>query len=162
QSYNADFRVSTPEYFQTMGIPLLKGRNFNPHDNGDSPLVAIINQATAAAAFPGEDPIGKYVTNFGPNNSKLQIIGVVGNVRHVALEKAARPEIYQPFTQAQWPSMFVAVRTEIANPLTLISSVQAAIWGIDRNIPLANPRTMQNVLAQSVLRRRFAMLLLSI
>ena len=145
-----------------MEIPLFKGRNFSAHDNGDSLPVAIINQETAATVFPGRDPIGQYLTNFGPKNSKLQIIGVVGNVRHLALETAARPEIYLPFTQTSWPSMFVAVRTGLANPLTFLPSVRDAVWSVDQNVPLANPRTMEDVLAHSVLRRKFAMLLLSI
>ncbi|HEY3662297.1 MAG TPA: ABC transporter permease [Chthoniobacterales bacterium] len=162
QSYSADIRVSTPGYFHTMAIPLLKGRNFTEHDRTDALPVAIINQATAATVFPGQDPIGKYVTNFGPKSAKLQIIGVVGNVRHVGLETAARPEIYLPLAQSQWPSMFVALRSAVANPLTLIPSVQEAVCSLDRNVPLANPRTMQDVLAHSVLRQRFAMLLLSI
>ena len=162
QSYNADIRISTPDYFHTMAIPLLKGRNFSGHDRADSMPVAIINQATAANVFPGQDPIGKYLTNFGPKSEKLQIVGVVGNVHHVGLETAARPEVYLPLAQSQWPSMYVAVRSAVSNPLTLIPSVQEAVWSIDRNVPLANPRTMQDVLAHSVLRRRFAMLLLSI
>jgi putative ABC transport system permease protein len=162
QSHDADIRVSTPDYFRTMAIPLLKGRNFSAHDDSASLPVAIINQATAAGVFPGQDPIGKYLTNFGPKNAKLQIVGVVGNVRHVALETAARPEIYTPLAQTQWPSMFIAVRSAVSNPLTLIPTVQNAVWSIDRNVPLANPRTMQDVLAHSVLRQKFAMLLLSI
>ena len=162
QSYDADIRVSTPEYFQTMAIPLLKGRNFTAHDDSNSLPVAIINQATAANAFPGQDPIGKYLTNFGPKSTKLQVIGVVGNVHHVGLETAARPEVYTPLAQSSWPLMFVAVRSAVANPLTLIPSVQEEVWSIDRDVPLANPRTMQDVLAHSVLRRKFVMLLLSI
>ncbi len=162
QSHDADIRVSTPDYFRTMAIPLLKGRNFSAHDDSASLPVAIINQATAASVFPGQDPIGKYLTNFGPKNAKLQIVGVVGNVRHVALETAARPEVYTPLAQTQWPSMFIAVRGAVSNPLTLIPTVQSAVWSVDRNVPLANPRTMQDVLAHSVLRRKFAMLLLSI
>jgi predicted permease len=162
QSYSADIRVSTPDYFHTMAIPLLKGRNFSAHDNNNSLPVAIINQAAAAYVFPGQDPVGKYLTNFGPAATKLQIVGVVGNVRHVALEKAARPEIYVPLSQTQWPSMFIAVRSAVSNPLSLIPAAQSAVWSMDHNVPLANPRAMQDVLAQSVLRRKFAMLLLSI
>jgi putative ABC transport system permease protein len=162
QEQSADIRVCTPDYFRTMGIPLIRGRNFTPHDNGESQPVAIINQATAENVFPGQDPTGKFVENFGPDRLKLQIVGVVGNVRHVALERDARPELYTPLAQSPWPSMFVTVRSAAANPLTLIPAAQSAVWSIDRNVPLANPRTMQNVLAHSVLRRRFAMLLLSI
>jgi putative ABC transport system permease protein len=162
QSYSADIRVSTPDYFKTMGIPLLQGRNFTAHDSGGSLSVAIINQAAAANIFPGQNPIGKSLTNFGPAMAKLQIVGVVGNVRHVALETAERPEVYLPLAQAQWPSMFIALRSTVSHPLSLIPAVQSAVWSIDRNVPLANPRTMQDVLAHSVLRRKFAMLLLSI
>jgi putative ABC transport system permease protein len=162
QSQNADIRVCTPDYFRTMGIPLLKGRSFTEHDRRGSLPVAIINQAAAANAFPGQDPIGRFIENFGPDQLKLQIIGVVGDVRHVALETAARPEIYLPLAQSSWPSMFVVLRSAVANPLTLIPAAQSAVWSIDRNVPLANPRTMQDVLARSVLRRKFAMLLLSI
>jgi putative ABC transport system permease protein len=162
RGYDADIRVSTPDYFRTMAIPLLKGRSFSAHESATSVPVAIMNESAAANAFHGQDPIGKYLTNFGPAMSKLQIIGVVGNVRHVALEKAARPEIYLPFTQAQWPSMFIAVRSAISNPLSLIPAVQNAVWSVDRNVPLANPRTMLDVLGRSVMRRKFAMLLLSI
>jgi putative ABC transport system permease protein len=162
QSYEADVRVSTPDYLSTMGIPLVRGRQFTEHDTSTSLRVAIINQATAASAFKGRNPIGQYLTDFGPKAEKLQVIGVVGNVRHIALEKAARPEIYVPFTQTQWPSMFFAVRSEVANPLGLLPAVQEAVWSVDRNVPLANARTMQDVLAKSVLRRKFAMLLLSI
>ena len=162
QSQNADIRVCTPDYFRTMGIPLIRGRNFSAHDSRSAPAVAIINQATAANVFPRQDPIGKFIENFGPDRLRLQIVGVVGNVRHVALETAARPELYTPLAQSSWPSMFVAMRNATADPLTLIPAAQQAVWSIDRNVPLANPRTMQDVLAHSVLRRRFAMLLLSI
>jgi putative ABC transport system permease protein len=162
EDYEADVRVCTPSYFQAMTIPFLRGRNFSEHDTASSPAVAIMNAAAAANAFPGENPVGKYVTSFGPQASKLQIIGVIGNVRHVTLEKAPRPEIYVPLTQMQWPSMFVAVRSGVSNPMSLLPAVQNAVWSVDRNVPLAHPRTMQDVLAHSVLRRKFAMLLLSI
>ena len=162
QDYEADVRVCTTNYFQAMAIPLLRGRNFSEHDTAASPAVAIMNAAAAANVFPGENPVGKYVTSFGPQESKLQIIGVIGNVRHVTLEKAPRPEIYVPLTQMQWPSMFVAVRSGVSNPMSLLPGVQNAVWSVDRNVPLAHPRTMEDVLAHSVLRRKFAMLLLSI
>ena len=162
RSYDADIRISTPEYFRTMAIPLRKGRNFSAHDTSGSTLVAIINEAIAETVFPGQDPIGKYITNFGPKMDKLQIVGVVGNVRHVALEKAVRPEIYLPLTQAQWPSMFIAVRSALYNLLSLIPAVQNTVWSVDRNVPLANPRTMLDVIGRSVMRQKFAMLLLSI
>jgi putative ABC transport system permease protein len=162
--YSADIRVSSADYFRTMGIPLLKGRSFNESDVGSSFNVAIINEALARTVFPGQDPIGKQITNFGsaPNFLTLQIIGVVGNVRHVGLDTAPRSEIYQMLGQAQWPSMFVAMRSATSDPTTLTSAAQSAVWSVNHDVPLANIRTMQDVIANSVQRRRFGMLLLTL
>ena len=162
QSYQADIRISTPGYFQTMGIPLLKGRVFNQQDAQSPALVAVINQTLARTVFPGQDPIGQYILNFGPQMDKIQIIGVIGDVRHVGLATEPRPEVYLSFGQGHWPSVFMVVRSKTSDPLTLASAAQNAVSSVDRNIPLANLRTMQDVIADSVLRRKFAMLLLSI
>jgi putative ABC transport system permease protein len=162
KEYNADIRVSTPDYFRAMGIPLLKGRNLGDHDVQGSPQVAVVNEEMARRTFPGEDPIGKYITDFGPLDQTIQIVGVVGNIRHVSLESGLRPEIYLSIAQAQWPSMDVVVRTAVSNPTSLTAAVQNAVWSVDKNVPLANVRTMQDVIAKSVLRRRFTMQLLTI
>jgi putative ABC transport system permease protein len=158
----ADIRIATPEYFQTMGIPLVRGRNFNEHDTKDAPRVAIINEECAKQVFPGEDPIGQYVENFGPKDEKLQVVGVVGNVRHLALETAPRPELYQPLGQGMWPSVFVAVRTAPENSLTLLPAVQQAVWNVNKSVALGNPRTMNDMIARTLLQKKFTMLLLSI
>jgi putative ABC transport system permease protein len=124
--------------------------------------VAVVNEALARTAFPGQDPIGKQLTHFGPDNLTLQIIGVVGNVRHVGLEAAPHSEIYQLLGQAQWPSMFVAIRSRTSDPTTLTSAAQNAVWSVNKDVPLANVRTMQDLIANSVQRRKFSMLLLTI
>ena len=162
QSYEADLRASTPDYFPTMGISLLQGRNFSKHDRPDTLPVAIINQAAAAQVFPGKNPIGQYLTNFGPKEEKLQIIGVIGNVRHVALEKAARPEIFSRSRRCSGLRCFS--RCGARFPIRSVScprynassgaSIAMCLWPVR-----ARCRTY---LAHSVLRRRFAMLLLSI
>jgi putative ABC transport system permease protein len=162
KEYEADIRVSTPNYFRTMSIPLLKGRSLTAQDAQSSVEVGVINLAFAQAAFPGQDPIGKYIVNFGPQQDKIQIVGVVGNVRHVALETAPRPEIYLTFGQAHWPAAYMVVRSKVRDPLTLISASQNAVWAVNRDVPLANVRTMQDVIANGVLRRKFTMLLLSL
>ncbi|MGA8151829.1 MAG: ABC transporter permease [Terriglobales bacterium] len=162
KDYDADIRVSTPSYFQTMGIALLKGRTLSEQDAHSPVQVAVINEALARDVFPGEDPVGKYIVNFGPLSEKIQIVGVVGNVRHVGLETAPRPEVYLAFGQAHWPSAFMVVRSKTSDPLALAVAAQNAVGSVNKDIPLANLRTMQDVIAQSVLRRRFAMLLLSI
>ena len=159
---DADIRIASPDYFSTMGIPLLKGRNFTEHDRKGTLPVIVVNEAMASAVFPGEDPIGKVITEFGPDDETLQIVGVVGNVRHLALETAPRPEIYQPLGQASWSRIFVAVRSAAANPLTLVPAVQNAVWNIDHNVALGNVRTMEDTVAHSVAKRKFAMVLLGI
>ena len=161
-NYSSDIRVSTPEYFRTLGIPLLQGRNFTEHDTKDSAAVAIVNEAFVRTTFPGENPIGKYIVNFGPKEEKLEIVGVVGNVRHLALETVPRPELYQPLGQAGWPRMFVAVRTRTSNPLTLVPAVQEAVWSVDKNVAPGNIRSMAAFVARSLLKRKFTMTLLSI
>ena len=162
KSYDADIRVSTPDYFRAMRIPLLKGRSFSDSDLGGSLNVAVVNDALARTVFPGQDPIGKRITNFGPDNLTLQIIGVVGNVRHVGLDADPNSEIYQLLGQAQWPSMFVAIRSATSDPTSLTAEAQNAVWGVNKDVPLANVRTMQEVIANSVQRRKFSMLLLTI
>ena len=160
--YSSDIRVATPEYFRTLGIPLLHGRNFSEHDAKDSTAVAIVNEAFVRATFPGQDPIGKYVVNFGPKNEKLEIVGVVGNVRHLALETAPRAELYQPLGQANWPRMFVTVRTLTTNPPTLVPAIQEAVWSVDKNVAPGTVRSMEGFVARSLLKRKFTMTLLSI
>jgi len=162
KDYSADIRVSTPDYFHTMGIPLLKGRNFTEQDAHGSIGVAVVNETLARIVFPGQDPIGKYILDFGPAKDKLQIVGVIGNVRHEGLETDPRPEVYLPFGQAHWPSVFMVVRSKTTDPLALTSGVQNAVWRVNKDVPLSNLRTMQDVIARSVLRRRFTTLLLAI
>lgn len=158
----ADIRLATPGYFQTMGIPLVRGRNFTEHDTKGSALVALINEETAKQVFPGEDPIGQSIENYGPKDEKLRVVGVVGNVRHLALETAPRPELYEPLGQGMWPGVFIAVRTAPENPLTLLPAVQQAVWSVNKSVPLGNPRTMNDIIARSLLQKKFTMLLLSI
>jgi putative ABC transport system permease protein len=158
--HDADLRVATPNYFGTMKIPTLRGRPFTDQDSINGRPVAIINDALARAVFPNEDPIGKYVVQ-GPENTKLEIVGVVGNVRHAHLESSPNPELYRPLGQMSWPYMFMAVRSTTSNPLALLPAVQNAVWSVDKNVALANTRTMDDLVARSVADRKFTMLLLT-
>ncbi|HEY1677766.1 MAG TPA: ABC transporter permease [Candidatus Sulfotelmatobacter sp.] len=158
----ADIRISTPEYFRAMRIPLLAGRGFSDHDVEGSERVAIVNAEFVKEFLPGQDVIGRYFTDFGPGNDKLEIIGVVGNVRHTALETAPRPEAYLPFGQAHWPSVYVALRTASSDPTSITSVAQNAVWSVNRGVPLARVRSMEDLVSASVLQRKFTMLLLAI
>jgi putative ABC transport system permease protein len=160
--YEADIRVSTPDYFRAMRIPLLKGRSFSQSDLGSSLNVAVVNDALARTVFPGQDPIGKRLSHFGPDNLTLQIIGVVGNVRHVGLDADPHSEIYQLLGQAQWPSMFVAIRSATSDAASVTAAAQNVVWSVNKDVPLANVGTMQELIANSVQRRKFSMLLLTL
>jgi putative ABC transport system permease protein len=162
QPYDADIRVSTPSYFHAMGIPLLQGRNFSGADAHGSVAVAIVNQTLVRTVFPEQEPIGKYILDFGPEKKKLQIVGVVGNVRHEGLEISPRAEVYLPFGQGHWPSVFMVVRAKTGDALALTAGAQNAVWSVNQDVPLSNLRTMQDVIARSLLRRKFTTLLLAI
>jgi putative ABC transport system permease protein len=162
KGYSADVRVSTPDYFRAMGIPLLRGRSFSESDLGGSLNVAVVNEVLARTVFPEQDPIGKQLTNFGPDSLTLLIIGVVGSVRHVGLDTEPHSEVYQLLGQAQWPSMFVAIRSATSDATSVTSAAQNVVWSVNKDVPLASVRTMQDVIANSVQRRRFSMLLLTI
>jgi putative ABC transport system permease protein len=162
RSHQADIRVSTPGYFRTMAIPVLGGRIFSDADAASQRLVAVVNEALVRTVFSGQDAIGKHILNFGPQLNDIEIVGVIGNVRHVGLATPPRPEIYLPFGQAHWPSVFMVVRSRISDPLQLTSSAQDAVGSVSKEIPLANLRTMDQVIAESVQSRRFVMQLLSI
>ncbi|HEV8613571.1 MAG TPA: ABC transporter permease [Gemmatimonadales bacterium] len=156
--FSADIRVSTPDYFRAMGIPLRRGRDFTARDGAAASPVAIVNEALARQFFPGEDPIGKRLIEDKPR----EIVGVVGNVRHTGLEDAPRAELYVPLAQSTWFTLSVAVRTSDSDPLALVPAVQKAVWSVDREMPIAGLKTMEEAVAGSVLRRRFSMILVSI
>ena len=132
QSYQADIRVSTPGYFQTMRIPLLKGRIFDETDAHGPSLVAVVNEVLARTVFPGQDPIGKHILKFGPQMDDIRIVGVIGNVRHVGLAMPPRPEVYLPLGQGHWPSVFMVLRSRVSDPLSLVEGAQNAVANVNR------------------------------
>ena len=102
-----------PDFFRTLGIPLLKGRYFTDHDNQDSTPVAIVSEGFARRFFPNQDAVGKRIRQSGPEfgNPWMEIVGVVGNVKYLGLTVDTDPAYYMPFAQGYGPQMFLAVRT---------------------------------------------------
>jgi len=156
-------RWVSPDYFNTMGIALLKGRELSERDGIDSPRVVVINETMAARYFPDEDPIGKRVAFDRVNNAPnwREIVGVVRDVKHSALDSDAKPEIYFPFTQ--FPSFFMTlvVRTS-GDPLNLVAAARSEVLAVEKNQPISNVHTMEELLSNSIAQRRFNMLLLSV
>ena len=153
-------RSVSPRYFGTLGIRLFKGRDFSDRDKSDAPAAAIINDELARIYFPGEDPIGKRIS-FDDRQSWMSIVGIIADVKQLGLDSSAKPEVYFPYLQVASPKMSLVVRTT-SNPLSLAAAVKSQIQAIDKDLPIDNARTMQQLLAESVSGRRFNMLLLSV
>ena len=153
-------RSVSPGYFSTLRISLLKGRDFSDRDNGDAPAVAIINQDLSRTYFPGEDPIGKRIT-FSDGESWMSIVGVIGDVKQVSLGSIAKPEVYFPYPQAASTEMSLVVRTT-NDPLSQAAAVKGQIRVIDKDLPISDAQTMEQLLAESVSGPRFNMLLLTL
>jgi len=163
----------SPDYFQTMGIELLKGRLFTAEDTRDRPPVIVIDEALARQHFPNEDPIGKRLKQtIGVDTPTLEIVGVVRHVEPYGLDRleagSGPAQFYANFNQMPLLSLSkrpatinLLTRTE-AEPLGLASAVRGQILALNKEQPVFNVRTMEQIVAQSVAARRFSMLLLTI
>ena len=153
------YNVSTPGYFGAMGIPILRGRDFNQQDNGTSLPVAIVNDALARQYFPNEDPIGhRYRDDY--DGKWRTIVGVAANIQHQQPTKPPMPGVYAPHTQ--WPSnsMWVTVRGR-GDAAQLTDTARTAVRERDHDLPLLNIRTMREVVADSLSESRLVASLLS-
>lgn len=184
---NVEYRQITPGYFRALGATLSRGRAFTADDVASKPAVAIVNDTLARRFWPHEDPIAQRVSLAAPESlvaseiaaaiaagqlpedfrqfPRLTIVGVVQDLRENGLDHDPNPEVYVPFAQALPPqedasgSFFLIVRTS-TDPLAYRRPIEAAVSRLDRNLPIANVTTMDGRLAESLARRRFAMLLL--
>jgi len=156
-------RRATPGYFEAMGIPLRQGRLFSGQDNADAPRVAIIDETLAKSFFPKGDAVGQFLidANVNKRGEASQIVGIVGAVKDRNLMKDPSPTIYHPALQAPSAFMNLAVRTA-GDPLAPLSAIERKVREIDRNLPVYKIATMEQNLADSLMRRRFSMLLLAI
>jgi predicted permease len=157
-------RIISPGYFDTMSIPLLKGRQFTDQDTVTTPGVVVINETMARRYWPGEDAIGKRIgagTVERPEDW-IQVIGVVKDVHQFELTADPRPQMYLPYRQMGFfaPEDLV-VKTEV-DPASLAATVRKTVWEVDKDQPVSNIRTMEEILLDSIARQRFSMLLLAI
>jgi putative ABC transport system permease protein len=157
-----------PDYFQTMGIPLVKGRGFTERDHLKSAPVLIINNALARQHFPNEDPIGKRIApGFSTvpvkddESGMREIVGVVADVKHGNLQGPAQPEFY--FAQAQMPmASMTAVIRAAGDPRALQNAVRGVVQSLDKNAPVYSVRTVEELVGRSVAAPRFNTLLLGL
>ena len=157
----ASYSVACPNYFRTMGIPILKGREFTPQDTVSAPGMIAINEAMARAFWPKEDPVGRAIRLGGSDGPRLTVVGVVGDVHYQGLDVPVERQFLRPYTQAGWPVMTVVVRT-IHAPATFAAAVKKAIADVLPDWPVSGFQTMEDVVHDSTGSRRFPMLLLTV
>jgi putative ABC transport system permease protein len=160
-----EYHVATPRYFQSMDIPLLSGRDFSEADTKKSPNVVVINEEFARRHFGSENPLGHRLKLQGQERDPLQIVGVVGNVRHLGLDEQPIAGAYVPFLQDPLSknyarSMTIVARTK-SDPALIAGSLRAELTAMDKSVPVYALKPMTEYLRDSLSRRRFSMVLLS-
>jgi predicted permease len=166
QQPDSPMRIVGPDYFKTMGIPILQGRGYAETDQFKSMPVVIVNERFVQKFFPGQNAIGKHIKpSWGIGDEKplmRTIVGVVGNVKHRTLNMEFTPEVYLPASQIPVDTMSIVARTTVSNPAGITSAVRSELAAVDRNIPLVRVRVFDEYLARALARPRFNAMLLSI
>ena len=155
------YRIIRPDYFRTMGATLLKGRDFTARDNDTSPPVVIINEPFAKRHWPNEDPLGKRI-RVADEEIDREIVGVVKALKQDQWTAEPNLEMYLPHLQAAAPRALTLVVRSSGDPLALVGSIENQVWAIDKNLPVAEIRTMQEVVAVSIEQHRFNLFLLGL
>ncbi|HEY1984879.1 MAG TPA: ABC transporter permease [Terracidiphilus sp.] len=166
QRPGASVTVITPEYFRTMQIPLMQGRDFTTDDKLGAAQVMIVDEAFARKFFPGENVLGNKLrpgASNGPGREEWRVIvGVVGSVRLSATQREMRPEMYLPADQlTHWCCLHTVARTSV-EPLSLEPAMRQIVASMDKEIPVTNVKTMQNLMSTQLSQPRFAMVLLGV
>ncbi len=157
-----DYLVVTPDYFQTLGVPLLAGRTFTDRDDANAAPVAIVSEATAHHFWPGQDVIGKHLRGAcGDDKTWCQVVGVVGDIKQHHLEQASKLAVYVPFSQDPWAFFALVVRTKL-EPASAASAVEGAIHSLDADEPVYNVRSMRDVEAASLSPQRLQIALIGL
>ena len=157
----ADYRDITPNYFATMGIPLIAGRSFSEQDNLDRPRVVVIDEMLARRFFPKQDPIGKHLQIPDATRPSREIVGVVGGVRDTGFDQQPRTTIYFPSLQSPDQTMSLVLRTTLP-PSAVLPAIKNAIWSVDKNQPVFAVRSMDEIISGIVSAQRLAFLLLGV
>ena len=154
----ARFQIVTPDYFKTMRIPLLEGRDFTDRDDLQTPLVSVINETFAKREWPGEDPIGRQFTT--PNTQgPITVIGVVGDAKHYTATEAAVPQLYAAHYQV--PLIFSSLVARVSGPpMAVTNDVQRAFWAVDKDQPVWAIRSLEAKVEATQGQPRFLALLL--
>ncbi len=158
---NTNYYAVTPDYFRSMGIRLIRGRTFTPQDDAKAPRVAVINETMARQHFPNEDPIGKRINITNGPDTWREIVGIVGDIKQYGVDKATSAQAYDPFAQVPFSSLNVVIRTSGA-PAALLGAIRPAVYAVDKDQPVGAIRPLEEIVADSLARQRFAMTLLTV
>ena len=150
----------SPNYARVLRVPLVNGRVFTEHDDADAPFVAMVNQAVVRHYWPGENPVGKRIW-LGQLAKPAEVVGVLGDVKNSSLAADANPEIFLPFPQLPWLWLNLSAHTS-QDPQAMISAVRQRIWSVDKDQPITNARSMEDLLASAGAQPRFLMMLLGV
>ncbi|HKY06402.1 MAG TPA: ABC transporter permease, partial [Blastocatellia bacterium] len=157
-----EVRVVQPGYFETMGIPILKGRTFTDREATELSHVVIVNEAMVKEHFPNEDPLGqKLVIDMMDKPVPCEIVGVVGDVKHHGLDVEVRPFAYWPPPELTYSFMSIVVRTD-SDPNAIAAAIQREVSVMDKDLPVADIRLMRDLVSDSLASSRFSTLLLTI
>ena len=156
-----DVRVATNGYFRALGIPLVRGRWFDEDDPNDIKNRVIVNETMARRHWPNDDPIGKRIKISWNDTREDEIIGVVGDVRHAGLDAAPKAMNYWPYRRFSYPSMTLAIKTS-GDPTSNVNAIVSIVRNLDPLLAVADIRTMEQVIGDSVAERRLTMVMLGI
>jgi len=163
---STDYRIVTPRYFESMGMPLLAGRDFADTDTRQSPNVVVINDVFARRHFAGENPLGHRLRLQGQARDPLLIIGVVADARDIWLDQEPTPEVYVPFLQdplsTEYPRAMTIVARTKSDPDAIAGTLRAAVTSVDKTLPVYAVKPMTEYQRESLLRRRFSLILLTV
>jgi putative ABC transport system permease protein len=144
-----EWRRISPDYFRAMGVGLVKGRFFTEADNETAPSVVIINQALARKYWPNEDPVGRRILITQRAYEWSEIVGIIGDMREVGLDKPAKPMMFVPYHRAPRPVMGLFVHTSNP-PKQMLPSIQRAVWSVDPTQPVFNVSQLERIVADSI------------
>ena len=153
-----DIEAVSPQWFETLRVPLRAGRFFTPADNAQAPKVVIVNHTFARRFWPGQNPLGKHIT-IGRGKDPAEVVGVSADVKNRGLAQEPQPQLYLPFPQLPWGNMYLLVRTAVP-PLSMAAAVRAQIAAVDPDQPVTDVQTAAELMDSSRAQPRFTMLLL--
>ena len=162
QENDGRYRVASPDYFRTMGVSIIRGRGFTEQDKAGATPVVIVNETLARRHWPGQDAIGKRIRFYGALDKApwMQVVGVIADVKH-DLTIPVEPEYYLPHAQDPWNAMILVAKTSV-DPASLAGALRQQVWSIDKDQPVFDVRTMEEVKSASLVLYSFSSVMIGI